>query len=82
MKDAGKKFEASADELKAMKPVNNVVELEYVYPSGQRETVLVSRTEFNKLVPPEKLESFPSNRGRAPGYSPKLAKSNGATADD
>ncbi|WP_241473820.1 hypothetical protein [Mycolicibacterium neoaurum] len=83
VKEASRKFEASAEELKVLKPVTNVVELEYVYPNGERETVLVSKTEFNKVIPQEKLNSFPSNRGRQPGYSPKLVKSssNGASVD-
>lgn len=69
VKDAGRKFDASAEELKALKAVTNVVELDYLYPSGQRETVLVSKADFNKLVPPDKLASFDSNRGRRTGQS-------------
>lgn len=52
-----------------------MVELEYVYPSGQRETVLASKAKLNKLIPEDKLASFPSNRGRQPGFSPKLTRS-------
>lgn len=71
VKEAGRVFDATADELKGLKPINNVLTLEYRYPSGQVATLLVSKTEFNKLVPEDKLESFPSNRGRRPGYSPQ-----------
>ncbi|SIC58980.1 hypothetical protein [Mycobacteroides abscessus] len=71
VKNAGKVFDAAADELTALKAVNNVVELEYRYPNGQVATVLVPKAEFNKLVPEDKLAGFDSNRGRRSGYSPK-----------
>jgi hypothetical protein len=70
VKGAGTRFERSIDELKKLKPLDNVHELDVVYPGGQRETILVSKTEFRKYVSDEKLASFPSNRGRQPGYSP------------
>lgn len=86
VKDAGKVFDASESELKALKPVTNVVELEYRYPSGQVATVLVSRTDFDKLIPKDKLAGFDSNRGRRSGYSPtksnplERSSTNGAAA--
>lgn len=70
VKEAGRVFDATAEELKALKPITNVLTLEYRYASGQVSTQLVSKAEFSKLVPEDKLESFPSNRGRRPGYSP------------
>lgn len=75
VKSAGRKFDAGRDELAALKTVNNVEELEYQYPNGERQTVLVTKAELNKLVPQEKLESFDSNRGRRTGMSPKLSRS-------
>ena len=72
VKNAGKIFDASVEELKALKTVNNVMELELRYPSGQVSTALVMKAEFQKLVPDDKLESFPSNRGRRPGFSPRM----------
>lgn len=69
--DAGKIFDASPEELKALKPVTNVMKLQLRYASGQVEDVLVTKAEFSKLIPDDKLASFPSNRGRRPGYSPK-----------
>ena len=70
-KVAGRKFDCSAEEVKLFKPVTNVVELELRYASGQVSTVLVSKTEFSKLIPDEKLESFDSSRGRRSGFSPR-----------
>lgn len=75
VKNAGKVFDASADELKALKAVNNVVELEYRYPSGQVSTVLVPKAEFSKLIPDDKLAGFDSNRGRRSGFSPLIKSS-------
>lgn len=70
IKSAGKVFDAHPDELKVLKAVSNVVELEYKYPSGQVSTVLVPKVELNKLIPEEKLAHLASNRGRRPGFSP------------
>ena len=78
VKEAGRKFDCSAEEIKLFKPVNNVLELELRYASGQVGTVLVSKTEFNKLIPEEKLNSFDSSRGRRSGYSPRT---NGASVE-
>jgi hypothetical protein len=71
VKQAGKVFDAARDELVGLKPVTNVQELEYRFPSGEVQTVLVSKVEFSKLVPDEKLETFDSSRGRRSGFSPK-----------
>ena|ERR1700757_4762227 len=68
--DAGKLFDCHPDELAQLKTLNNVYKLQLRYASGQVADVLVTKAEFEKLVPPEKLESFPSNRGRRPGFSP------------
>jgi hypothetical protein len=70
-KTHGKVFDAAPDELKALKGVVNVVELEYRYPSGQVATLLVQKADYEKLVPTDKLAGFDSNRGRRSGYSPK-----------
>lgn len=71
VKGAGKKFDASAEELKALKPLSNVIELELRYASGQVGTMLVSQTDFKKVVPDDKLAGFDSSRGRRSGYSPR-----------
>lgn len=78
VKHAGKKFDCSSEELKALKPVTNVVELELRYASGQVGTILVSKTEFSKVIPDDKLEGFDSSRGRRSGYSPRT---NGSSVD-
>ncbi|RDH76369.1 hypothetical protein DVS77_21685 [Mycolicibacterium moriokaense] len=79
--DAGKKFDAHADELKTLKPVTNVVKLQFRYASGQVADVLVSKTEFDKLIPADKLAGFDSNRGRRSGYSPTAAKNGAASGE-
>ncbi|WP_100503988.1 hypothetical protein [Mycobacteroides abscessus] len=78
VKGANKKFDASAEELKALKPLTSVVELELKYASGQVSTMLVSQAEFKKTVPDDKLASFDSARGRRSGFSPS-AQRNGQT---
>lgn len=70
VKNASKVFDATAEELSQLKRVNNIVELEYRHPDGNTETVLCTQAEFNKVVPPEKLETFDNSRGRRTGYSP------------
>jgi hypothetical protein len=75
VKDEQKVFDASAEELKALKPVKDVMELELKYASGQVATILVGRADFDKLIPADKLAGFASSRGRRPGFSPR---SNGA----
>ena len=71
VKSAGKKFDCSTEELKALKPVQNVLELEVRYSSGQVGNMLVSKTEFSKVVSDDKLDGFDSSRGRRSGYSPR-----------
>lgn len=71
VKGANKKFDASAEELKALKPLVNVIELELKYASGQVGTMLVSQAEFKKVVSDDKLAGFDSARGRRSGYSPR-----------
>ena len=73
VKHAGKKFDCSKEELKALKPVQNVIELEVRESGGQVSTMLVSKTEFSKVIPDDKLEGFDSSRGRRSGYSPKTS---------
>lgn len=74
--DEGKLFDAHPDELKVLKPLKDVLKLQLRYASGQVADVLVSRADFQKLVPDDKLAGFSSNRGRRPGFSP--AARNGA----
>lgn len=69
--DAGKIFDCHPDELKQLKTLNNVLKLQVRQASGQVYDLLVTKTEFEKLVPADKLEGFDSNRGRRSGYSPR-----------
>lgn len=69
-RDAEKRFDASKEELAALKRVNNAVSLEYRYPDGTTENVLVNRADFDKLVTPEILEKADSIRGRRSGFRP------------
>lgn len=71
VKSASKKFDCSTEELKAFKPIANVVELEVKNANGEVSTVLVTKTEFSKLIPEDKLASFDSSRGRRSGFSPR-----------
>ena len=70
IKSASKVFDCSHDELKKLKTVNNVEELVVTYPGGQVSTLLVTKTELNKLVTDEQIAGFDSARGRRSGYSP------------
>ncbi|NIL77176.1 hypothetical protein RhoFasB10_03318 [Rhodococcus sp. B10] len=65
-----RQFDASAEELKALKTVNNLVLLEYRLADGSTQDVYVSATEFAKLIPNDKLESFDPLRGRRKNFRP------------
>lgn len=65
----GKVFDASEEEMSGLKSVGNLVELELRLPHGSR-TLLVTKAEFDKLMPLDKLKELPGLRGRRPGYSP------------
>lgn len=69
-RDAGKQFDASTEELAELKRVNNVVELEFRHADSRSETVLVSKTDFNKVVTAEVLEKADGLKGRRSGYRP------------
>lgn len=76
VKNHGKVFDCHPDELKTLKGVSNVEELELRYPNGESKTLLVTQAEFGKVIPADKLEGFDSSRGRRSGFSPKT---NGAS---
>ena len=71
VKDAGKVFDATKEELASLKPIGNYVELEYRFPDGDVKTVLVSKASFAQLIPDDKLAGFDSHRGRRAGFSPR-----------
>jgi hypothetical protein len=63
-------FDASVDELSGLKAMTNLVELELRAPSGVTSSIVVSKTDFAKLVTDEKLEKLDSARGRRTGFRP------------
>lgn len=67
---AGKLFDASAEELAGLKRVTNVVELELRQADGTSEEIIVSKTDFDKVVTPEVLANADSIRGRRNGWKP------------
>lgn len=66
----GKVFDCTGEELKALKTVEGLLELEVRDSAGQSSTLYATKAEFTKLVTDEKLAGFPSTRGRRPGYRP------------
>lgn len=73
----GKIFDAAVDELLGLKGMaNNLVQLEVRSPDGTTADVVVTKTEFSKLVTKDKLDGFDSARGRRTGYKP--SNGNGA----
>lgn len=67
---AGKLFDASAEELEGLKRLTNVVELELRHADGTSEEIIVSKTDFDKVVTPEVLAVADNIRGRRNGYKP------------
>ncbi|NDZ93285.1 hypothetical protein G3I13_01735 [Streptomyces sp. SID6673] len=74
IKGVGKVFDASAEEMSGLKRIANAIELEYKHPDGSSETVLVTQNELNKILPPEKVDTLDSARGRRTGFSPRQSK--------
>lgn len=72
VRTAGKVFDCSAEEISGLKRVNNVVELELRHADGRTEEILVSKTEFDKLVPASVLEAADGVRGRRTNFRPSL----------
>lgn len=70
VRSAQKVFDAHVDELTPLKALSDVEELDLRYPNGETKTILVTKAEFSKLVPGDKLAGFDSSRGRRSGYSP------------
>lgn len=67
----GRVFDASRDEMSGLKPITNMVELEMKdLTSGQTSQVTVTKADFAKLVPEDKLKAFDSTRGRRSGFKP------------
>ena len=66
----GKVFDAAQDELAALKPVTNLVQLELRYADGTTKELAVTKTELSKVVPDSVLEAADGLRGRRTGFKP------------
>lgn len=75
----GKVFDCTGEELKALKTVEGLLELEVRDSGGQSWTLYATKAEFGKLVTDEKLASFDAVRGRRSGFRPS-ANGNGHSA--
>lgn len=73
----GKVFDASLEEVEGLKSVGNLVELELRLPNTSTRTVMVTKAEFDKLMPVDKLKTMPGLKGRRPGFSPVRNGGNG-----
>ncbi|WP_139182838.1 hypothetical protein [Rhodococcus erythropolis] len=60
--EEARQFDASQEELKALKTVGNLVSLELRFANGTSQDVFAAAVEFAKLVPAEKLTTFDLNR--------------------
>ena len=70
VRSLGKLFDASPDEVSGLKPLTNVVEVELRQPDGSSKEIIVSKSDFDKLVTPEVLAAADNIRGRRNGYKP------------
>jgi hypothetical protein len=71
VRSVGKLFDAKAEELEGLKRLTNVVELELRHADGNTEEIIVSKTDFDKVVTAEVLANADSIRGRRNGFTPK-----------
>lgn len=65
-----RQFDASAEELKLLKTVANLVSMEYRLADGTVKEVFSTASEFSKVISDEKFLTFDSNRGRRKGFRP------------
>lgn len=77
-----KVFDASVKELAGLKGMStNLVQLEVRTSDGTVTALVVTKSEFAKLVSAEQLKSFNAARGRRPGYRPPSnGSANGKTS--
>lgn len=67
-----KVFDTSLEELKSLKTVDGLIELEVRHNGSAPTTLFATKAEFAKFVPDDKVKQLPSNRGRRPGFSPSV----------
>lgn len=65
-----KVFDTSQEELKDLKTVEGLVELEVKDVAGNTHELFVNTAELAKVIPVEKLKSFDNARGRRTGFRP------------
>lgn len=65
-----KVLDASAAELKPLKTVTGLVELELKSADGTVKTVYVTNTELAKVIPMDVLQKAGNARGRRTGFRP------------
>lgn len=68
--DEAKALDILPGELDGLKSADNLVVLE-VGSNGEKREVVVTYTDFKKLVKDETVVNAPGTRGRRPGWSPK-----------
>lgn len=73
VRSVGKLFDAKAEELADLKRLTNVVELELRHPDGSTEEIIVSKSDFDKVVTADVLASADHIRGRRNGFTPKAS---------
>ena len=66
-----KKIDAIAGELDALKTLDNLVEVEVRYKSGNTSELMCTVAELAKVVPDAVLEAAQGTKGRRRGYSPQ-----------
>jgi hypothetical protein len=68
--EEAKVFDASAEELKGLKTVDNLVSIELKMPDGSVQEANCTVEDFNALVPKKVLDAASGTRGRRKGFSP------------
>ena len=68
--EEAKRFDTQPSELKDLKPLEGLVELELRSPSGSVGTMYLDREEFDAVIPPDKVKAVDSTRGRRTGFRP------------
>jgi|SRR4051794_28473826 hypothetical protein len=65
-----KRFDSQPSELKDLKPLEGLVELELRTAAGTVGTMYLNTEDFDAVIPQEKVKAFDSTRGRRTGYRP------------
>src|SRR4051794_3755320 len=65
-----KRFDSQPSELRDLKAMEGLVELELRTPTGTTGTMYLLKEDFDAVIPPEKVKGFDSTRGRRTGYRP------------